>query len=131
MQLDLLKYLIKDTRKGVNIGRDENDKIVAKYHITDYMDLDYYWKSREGKDSFANNTCHLCFKIEDANLRYNILQILIEEVVGDVNKPNNLGYLPHEVMHDQQILDFPKSIDCHFKMNQQEILEADYMIISS
>ena len=98
MQLEILEYLIKDTRQGINIGREE--KVEPKYHIVDYMDLDYYWKSREGKDSFSNNSCHLCFKIEDEKLRYDILKLLIEEKCGDVNKPNNLGYLPHEVMHD-------------------------------
>lgn len=103
----------------------------TKYHIVDYMDLDYYWKSRESKDKFSNNTCHLCFKIEDQKLRYDILKLLIEEKCGDVNKPNNLGYLPHEVMHDQSILNIPESLSQHFLMTQQECLEADYMIIST
>ena len=96
MQYELLEYLIKDTRKGINIGKKDAP---TKYQIVDFMDLNYYWKSREGKDSFSNNTCHLCFKIDDLDLKYKMLKLLIDERVGDINKPNNLGYLPHEVVH--------------------------------
>ena len=60
-QYNLLEYLIKDTRKGINNQREESQKVFVKYNIVSFLDLDYYWKSREGKDDVANNACHLAF----------------------------------------------------------------------
>jgi len=61
------------------------------------MDMDYYWKSRQSKDNAGNNSCHFCFEIEEPTQRYQFLTILNNEQIGDLNKRNKLGYLPHEI----------------------------------
>ena len=62
---ELLEYLIKDTYKGINNLRSEDDKVLVKYKIKNFMDLDYYWKSRQSKDCAGNNTCHIVFSVID------------------------------------------------------------------
>jgi hypothetical protein len=100
-QYDLLEYLIKDTRKGINNHiTDESKKYHIKYKINNFIMTDYYWKSREGKDENGNNTCHLAFEIQDKPLRYKVIKLLIQEQVGSINKRNVLGYLPHETNHN-------------------------------
>lgn len=52
-------------------------------------------KSRANKDKSGNNSCHLAFEMVRDSYRYKFLEILIEEKIGDINKPNVLGLLPH------------------------------------
>jgi ERCC4-related helicase len=94
----LLEYLIKDTREGLNEGRKKKDEIV-KYIFKNKNDEKYYWKSRKKKDIFGNNSMHLAFNIEDEELKYKFINLLIDEEVGDLNKPNIMGLLPHELDH--------------------------------
>jgi hypothetical protein len=42
---------------------------------------------------------HLAFNIEDQELKYKFINLLIDEEVGDLNKPNIMGLLPHELEH--------------------------------
>jgi hypothetical protein len=75
---ELLEYLVKDTRKGINIGLAEEAKYPVKYKIDDFLMLDYWWKSRQNKDINGNNTCHLLFSVvDDEVLRYKILRLLV------------------------------------------------------
>ena len=77
-QYELLEYLIKDTRKGINNHiTDESKKFHIKFKINNFIMTDYYWKSREGKDENGNNTCHLAFEIQDKPLRYKVIKLLI------------------------------------------------------
>ena len=74
---DLLEYLIKDTYKGINNTRSEEDKLPVKYKIANFLDLDYYWKSRQSKDKAGNNSCHILFSvIDDEQLRFKFLKLL-------------------------------------------------------
>lgn len=131
-QYDLLEYLIKDTRKGINNKiTDESKKFRIKYKIENFLMTEYYWKSREGKDENGNNTCHLAFEIMDRELRYKVLKLLIEENVGDINKHNVLGYLPHEVNHNPRMAKIPLELKQYFLEVLQETEEADYLIITN
>jgi hypothetical protein len=99
-QYDLLEYMVKDTRKGINIGLPDDKKYPVKFKIDDYMNLDYYWKSRQNKDQVGNNTLHLVFSVVDnEELRFKFVKLCIEESIGDINKRNCLGYLPCENLH--------------------------------
>jgi len=51
----------------------------------------------------GNNSCHLAYEIIDEKLRYKFLNLLLSEGIGDMNKPNVLGFLPHEIEHIQPI----------------------------
>jgi hypothetical protein len=42
---------------------------------------------------------HFAFEIIDLDLRYKIVELLLEEDIGDINKANIIGYLPHEIEH--------------------------------
>jgi len=42
---------------------------------------------------------HIAFEIIDLDLRYEIVELLLEEDIGDINKANIIGYLPHEIEH--------------------------------
>ena len=33
------------------------------------------------------------------NIRYKFLDMLIDQKIGDINKPNVLGLLPHQIDH--------------------------------
>jgi hypothetical protein len=55
----MLEELVKNTRLGINIGLSDEYKHHVKYKINDFLDLDYYWKSRMKKDAAGNNTMHL------------------------------------------------------------------------
>jgi hypothetical protein len=46
---------------------------------------------------------HIAFEINDLDLRYKILELLLEEDIGDINKANIIGFLPHEVEHSQPL----------------------------
>ena len=62
--------------------------------------------------------------------RYKFMNILIKEKIGDLNKPNVLGLLPHQVEHVQPLKNIPDYILSHMPDTIQEIQEADYLIIS-
>ena len=51
--------------------------------------------------------------------------------MGDINKRNILGYLPHEVNHNQPMANIPEDLKHNFLEVLQETDEADYMIITS
>ena len=64
------------------------------------------------------------------NTRYKFLDLLIEEEVGDINKANILGLLPHMIEHQQPIANMPSYILSNMPNTMQELQEADYLIIS-
>ena len=41
----------------------------------------------------------MAFEINDEELRYKIINLLINEEIGDINKANIIGQLPHEIEH--------------------------------
>lgn len=43
------------------------------------------------KDLCGNNTMHIVFEINDLDLRYKMVEILLEEEIGDINKANIIG----------------------------------------
>jgi hypothetical protein len=95
--------LVVDSAKSTNDdGRHRNDYIY-KYRIIDPLEEPLYWKSRRGKDNAGNNTLHFAFKITDRKIRDDVLRLLIKEECGHKDKRNLLGYLPHEIVHDQPI----------------------------
>ena len=75
------------------------DNSTKKYIIENKDDLEYFKKSRANKDVAGNNSCHLAFEMVRAKYRYMFLELLIEENIGDINKPNVLGLLPHQIDH--------------------------------
>lgn len=88
----MFKLLAKDSLLE-NTFWGEDRKI--KYNIKDKSDQEYFMKSRANKDKSGNNSCHLAFEMVRDSYRYKFLEILIEEKIGDINKPNVLGLLPH------------------------------------
>ena len=94
-QYDLFEYLVKDSKKHDAINAEGDHK----YIIKNPDDEEYFWKSRANKDKTGNNTCHLAFEINNLKWRYKFLKVLIEEEIGDIYKPNKLGYLPHQIEH--------------------------------
>jgi hypothetical protein len=42
---------------------------------------------------------HIVFEINDLDLRYKMVELLLEEEIGDINKANIIGQLPHEIEH--------------------------------
>ena len=107
--------MIKDTRKGINNLLPEDQKVPVKYKIKNFLDLDYYWKSRQSKDEVGNNTCHIVFSVIDSEeMRFKFLKLLVQEGVGDMNKRNNLGYLRCENLHVHPIKNIPKELEPHF-----------------
>ena len=64
------------------------------------------------------------------NIRYKFLDILIDQKIGDINKPNVLGLLPHQMDHFQPLRNLPDHILSHLPATIQEIQEADYVIIT-
>ena len=71
----------------------------AKYIIRDPMNESYFYKSRSNKDNVGNNSCHIVFEMVSDEHRYQFLELLIEEKIGNINKPNLLGFLPHQIEH--------------------------------
>jgi|APSaa5957512535_1039671.scaffolds.fasta_scaffold616766_1 hypothetical protein len=61
-QYEMLEFLIKDTRQGINEGVPENKKI-RKYKILDPTKFDEYWKTRLNRDRMGNSPLHMCFEI--------------------------------------------------------------------
>lgn len=89
----MLQLLAKDSKQEtVKFGVTPRDK---KYKIKDRKDEEYFEKSRANKDSAGNNSCHLAFEMVRDYERYKFLELLIEEKIGSLNKPNVLGLLPH------------------------------------
>ena len=70
-----------------------------KYILKDRNQVRFFVKSRTNKDFAGNNSCHLAFEMVKNNVRYKFLNLLIEEEVGDINKPNIIGMLPHQFEH--------------------------------
>ena len=126
-QLDLLRLLIEGTGKE---GFKSKTDACRKKYILESKDLAaYYWKSRKGKNDLGNNTCHFAFEIDDEDLRYQVLELLVQESVGDIDKPNIKGLEPYEIEHDQPIRNFPPKLSTSFLGSKQEAEEADYLII--
>ena len=95
-QVELLRLLISGTNKEIKSGA-----CGKKYVLQNNATMsDYYWKSRRGKNNLGNNTAHFAFEIEDEALRYEVLEVLIREEVGDIDKPNIKGLEPYEIEHD-------------------------------
>ncbi len=86
----MLEYLVKNSKI---------DSKEPKYQVTIKKNENYFWKSRKKKDICGNNTMHFAFEIIDLDLRYKIVELLLEEDIGDINKANIIGYLPHEIEH--------------------------------
>lgn len=133
-QYDLLKYLIEDSRKG---AREKCGYVKYEFDGREIRteQLNYYWKSRQNKDQNGNNSCHLTFEIVDEKLRYKFLNLLLSEEIGNMNKPNLLGFLPHEIEHHQPIPMrglgvMPVHVYNHLSLSRQEEEEADYCIIT-
>ena len=61
---------------------------------------DVYKKSLDSSDVNGNNLAHYVFEISDLTTRYKFLKLILEKGVGSLTKPNNNGYLPHEIEHD-------------------------------
>ena len=86
----MLEYLVKNSKI---------DSKEPKYEVIISKNEKYFWKSRKKKDIFGNNTMHIAFEINDLDLRYKMVELLLEEDIGDINKANIIGFLPHEVEH--------------------------------
>ena len=108
---------------------EEINPYTAKYIIKDKSQVNYFVKSRANTDNAGNNSCHLAFEMIRKKYRYMFLDLLIEEEIGDINKPNILGLLPHQIEHRQPIDDMPNYILSHMPSNIQELQEADYLIL--
>lgn len=104
-QLDLLRLLIEGTSKG-----SKNDACRKKYSLESPGLAPYYWKSRKGKNNLGNNTAHFAFEIDDEDLRYQVLELLVQEQVGDIDKPNIKGLEPYEIEHDQPLKTIPSKL---------------------
>ena len=91
----------------------ELDPSCQKYIIEDKRKEKYFLKSRANKDKAGNNSCHLAFEMVRDKYRYKFLDLLIEEGIGDVNKTNVLGLLPHQIEHHQPIDNMPNYILSH------------------
>lgn len=59
------------------------------------------------------------------------MRLLIDEQIGDINKPNILGYLPNHIEHKQPLQNLPQDIVTRIPTTIQEIQEADYLILST
>lgn len=101
-QIELLKLLIEETTTG-----NKNDACRRKYTLEKPDFAHYYWKSRKGKNDLGNNTAHFAFEIDDEELRYQVLELLVQEQVGDIDKPNIKGLEPYEIEHTQPIDTIP------------------------
>jgi len=87
----------------------------SKYKLAKKRDTAYFEKSRRNKDIEGNNVSHFVFQINDYELRYKILKILVDEEIGDLTKRNKLGYLPNEIDHSLEYKIIPKDIQPYFK----------------
>ena len=58
-----------------------------------------YEKSRKNKDIFGNNPFHYLWNIDIAEIRNEMLEILLTEDVGAHLKNNKMGMLPHYIDH--------------------------------
>ena len=108
LQYPMLQYLVTDSMRGTNKGS------VTRYKIENDKDIDYYWKSRQSKDNCGNNAFHHCFAIQSDIQRYRFISLLHKERIGDLNKRNKLGHLPHEVQHDIDYYCIPQDLRQHF-----------------
>ena len=106
----MLEYLAEGT--GVESPNQEKNKYEMK-SLTE-KDIVYYEKSRQNKDLSGNNTLHFVFEIEDLEKRYKILQLLIDEQIGNLSKRNKIGYLPHQIDNQISYDDIPKKLRKHF-----------------
>ena len=91
-QYEVCELLAKDSyRDEIQIGNSKD----LKYIIHDSQDEKYFQKSRSNKDDSGNNCCHLAFEMVRDETRYQFLELLIDERIGNLNKPNTLGLLPN------------------------------------
>ena len=104
----MLQYLVTDSMRGTSKGS------VVRYKIENDKDSDYYWKSRQSKDNSGNNAFHHCFAIQSDIQRYRFISLLLKEQIGDLNKRNKLGHLPHEVQHHVDYEFLPQDLRKHF-----------------
>ena len=126
-QYQTFKLLVQDSlQEEVYFGNSQDQK----YIIDDPKNIEYFNKSRRNKDKGGNNSCHLVFEMSRENIRYKFLDILIDQKIGDINKPNVLGLLPHQMDHFQPLRNLPDHILSHLPATIQEIQEADYVIIT-
>jgi len=130
-QYEMLEFLIKDTRKGINDNLPEHKKFPVKYRILDATKFNQYWKTRRNRDAMGNSPLHFCYEIQDTELRYKMLSLLLEEGIGDVKERNKLGLLPQELEHDTEYARIPDNIKHLFKQDLRHTLEGDYMIVTS
>ena len=130
-QYEMLEYLIKDTRQGINDNLPEHKKFPVKYKVLDPTRFNVWWKTRRNRDAMGNSPLHFCFEIQDTELRYRMLSLLLEEGIGDVTERNKLGLLPQELEHDAEYGLIPDNIKHLFKQDLRNSLEGDYMIVTS
>lgn len=116
-QYNLLKLLVENSKQGAHINF-EGEK---KYIIKNPSDEEYFLKSRANKSKSGNNSCHLAFEIVEKKMRYKILRLLIDEHIGDLYKPNKLGYLAHHIEHSQPLDSLPEDVLPFFPTVLQEI----------
>ena len=55
--------------------------------------------------------------------------MLINDEIGDINKPNKIGLLPHEIEHIQPLQNVPDHVRDKFPLSKIEDGEADYLIV--
>ena len=66
-----------------------------------------YWNSRRNRDIKGNNCLHYVFQIEDAEIRYKFLDLLLDAEIGSLDEPNTLGYFPQDSEHVYPIDNLP------------------------
>lgn len=97
-QFDLLKLLIEDSQ--IN-----EEGCSLKYDLKGLPEADKtYWKnSRESKDAYGNNTCHFALAIQNNEEREKYVKLLLDNEVGDIDKPNKRGIEPIMIEHSQPL----------------------------
>ena len=79
-----------------------------KYKFLDKNAIKLFKKNVKGKDFQGNNTLHYAFEINDLPLRYRFLQLLLEQGIGDLHKPNDVGQLPIDIEHTIPLAKVPQ-----------------------
>jgi hypothetical protein len=121
----MLKYLIEDSKPDLNGNSN-------KYQLAEPALLGKYLKSRKNKDIWGNNPFHYIWDIDIGTVREEMLELLINEDVGNHLKGNKMGILPHFVDHRFDYKkDIPDKLKHHFKDIEEFSIEGDYQIVTS
>lgn len=93
----MLRYIATNS----NLKKGEEDK--GRYLVQPEF-REEFLAQRKYPDECGNNAMHFVFNVADLDKRWEYLELLLNEDIGDINGRNLSNYLPHQIEHQQPVI---------------------------